>query len=954
LKDNLERSKYDEDNPYHGIDRAQAQRTAATGARSGTAKRYTASTTSHQPGWANGGAASRGAYDSGFAQQAGASRSKAWGGYGSYEESWDQKTPSGYSYQTHRTTRPATTADFEDPYDSYRKRDSAYGRTSGAHPTAPKYYNSAPNASATPRPKSTTGTNARYTANATPSATPAGFNIADYIRDAKAREAREEAEKRKQEADELKAKEQARLRREAEEEQKRAEEERAERHRKAREEREREQQRRRAEEAVRNSYADTNGYGGRSTPTPNGYGYQYSNETPSPYSSRKAEEDLLREADEKMRERGKAPKPQPHLGTQSRRTSRASMNPKPDGANWSKNHPLYETHGKPENWKSDKSYLQEDDIEVVEATPTTAEEPSKPNGGAQTDYFTETAPQTGPEYVRKDGTGVYPVPPSLFNFKAPVREKTPPAKTGYTMPGSYNMGGSWPAKAQKESSLSAEQDHGSGEETEPDEGNVEEAKKATGKSQDSYGPSGPPPVRPFSPPAKTDAPSGSKPSVNVFTFEEKPATPAKEDRKTPFSNKFDFAFASQPVNNFSSESPELRGGKAASTGSAPHLRPQSQPTHSQPHFAPPPSAPPNLQQQQQHRANNGGTSGFDNMASEFKKTLYEDLLKQAAFSASFDPQPSSASTGSTARRKKSVPSLKRMGSRAMHRTGSGRPIPGNPPKAAESETETDEPKSANTEKAAAGFGFEPMDAEPTGAPKTIPTNTTASRPTPPLANLANGVGRPSEKKAKVEGSSLDMSGLGAVPPLSRSPADVGLGSFESLKETLPFPSQAETKLQTPIGFNPLRMRNSMGSLKINDPFNFGNTPDLWSSFTLTPSEPPLVLPKPPGIPQLPRETSLDKYNRFYNSLGKYVEDWNRYESEVHNLRAELTRRTLRGSTTELLDTQDIVKYMDRVKSRDMVLDAAFSKARSRHLDALEKWVKLRKDVLKVMHQEQRD
>ncbi|KAA8914525.1 hypothetical protein FN846DRAFT_563894 [Sphaerosporella brunnea] len=865
LKDNLERSKYDEDNPYHGLDgaqRSQAHRTPASGARSGTAKRYTAGASTHTPGWSNG-TANRG-YESGFAQQAGATRSR-WGGYETYEETaWDPKgTP---AYQKYRGSR-----EYEDGHGPYTTKQSAYARTSAerTHPTAPKYHTSGPHASSSPRPKSTTGTNARYTSNAG-SAGSAGPNVGDYIREARAREEAEarkqqDAERRKQE-EEQKSREQEKLRREAAEELKRAEEERL---RKMKEARDRE--RRRAEEAVRNPYTDTNSYGGRSTPTPNGYGY-YPSES---YASRKDDDDLLREADEQMRERSRVPpRSQPHLGSHSRRTSRSSMKPKPEATTWPKNHRIYEHYDNPENWKNDKSHL--DDVEVVEVTPSDVD-PDKPGSGPN-DYFTETAPQTGPEYVRKDGTGVYPAPPFL-NVKIPAQEKASPAKPVFTGPGSYAMGGGSPPSRDKPEKADSPP---------PSSKKEEAAKPATSEPKDS-----------------------SKPDVNVFAFEERAPTPAKEETKTPFGKPFDFSFASRPVSAFSSNSPESRGGKAASTGSAPHLRPQSQPVQIHTPFVPPPSAPPNLQQQQQG-SNSGVTSGGEDF-SQFKRKLYENLLKQAAFS--FDPpEQTNTSSGATARH---------------------------------SETETDEP--ATTEQPPAeGFGYEPMDAEPTGAPKTIPTPTTP-RPTPPMTNLANGVRRPSsEKKAKPSGSSLDMSGIGAVPPLSRSPADVGLGGFESLKETLPFPSQAETKPPLTARYNNgQRMRGaSMSNLRTDFTFQA-----FWS-MSQTPSEAPFHPPTPPGIPQLPKETSLDKYNRFYHSLGKYVEDWNRYEAKVHELRAELARKTLRVSSTELLDTQDIVKYMERVKTKDTLLDKAFTKARDRHLNALDSWVRLRESVLKVAHQEQ--
>jgi len=101
----------------------------------------------------------------------------------------------------------------------------------------------------------------------------------------------------------------AQLRRELEEQLKRQEEERL----------------RRAEAALRNPYLGSNGYDGRSTPTPTGYPYIYPTDIPSPYTSRKDEEDLLREIVQIFKERGKSAKP--HLSSQSKRRSKSQLRP---------------------------------------------------------------------------------------------------------------------------------------------------------------------------------------------------------------------------------------------------------------------------------------------------------------------------------------------------------------------------------------------------------------------------------------------------------------------------------------------------------------------------------------------------------------------------------------------------------------------------------------------------
>jgi len=436
LRDNLERSKYDEDNPYHGRDHERSSTSRAqNGTRSGTAKRYATGPSAHTPGWTNGTA--RG-YE-GFPQQASSAKPKGWYPYEEYEG----KTHSGFTYQTGYRASTSAKPEYEDhTYGTYRahKKESAYARTSAerTHQASAKYPTHSSSSSSSPRPKSTSGTNphsgtnTRY-ASASTNATPAGSSgIADYIRERRAKEMAAEEEKKRKEIEEKRIRERdAQLRREAEEQLKRQEEERL---RKA-------QERRRAEAAARNPYFESNGYGGRSTPTPTGYPYSYPADIPSPYASRKDEEDLLREVDQKFKERGKSAKP--HLSSQSKRRSKSQLKPGSGGTPPSKwANPAFSSHGIPEDWKQEKTGAE--DIDVVEATPTAKDSPK--------DYFTRS-PNIGPEYVRKDGTGVYPAP--QFSFKDPVTEKSTPTKTHAdrpqpTMPGSYGPAGGSPGLSTKE------------------------------------------------------------------------------------------------------------------------------------------------------------------------------------------------------------------------------------------------------------------------------------------------------------------------------------------------------------------------------------------------------------------------------------------------------------------------------------------------------------------------
>jgi curved DNA-binding protein CbpA len=391
LRDQLERSKYDEDNPHHGLERSSYR--TSTGVRSGTAKRY--ATPSHTPGWANGTTRD---YE-GFAQQAAGSsaKPKTWNTNYDKHEEWDNaaKTNSGFSYQT-GGYRPSTRASAEYE-DSYReKRESAHAKTSSQreqHSHGGGRYGGHNTSSGSPRPKSTTGTNAhsgtsaRYTAQS-PNLAPGGFNIADYIREKKAKEEAAAEEKRKQEAEEQKA------RREVEEQLKRQEDE-----RKAKE-----KDRRRAEaEANRNFHESS--YGAR-----NGYPYSYSTES-SPYT-RKDDEELQREAEEKVKERSQSANfhGQPSYSRKYSRVPSASRSRATDSrARWTKDHPLHEYYADPENWKHDKSH---DDVEVVEATPTDHESDKY---GAEKGYFGR-----GQNRSYRDGAGVYTPP---FSFRAPPKEK---------------------------------------------------------------------------------------------------------------------------------------------------------------------------------------------------------------------------------------------------------------------------------------------------------------------------------------------------------------------------------------------------------------------------------------------------------------------------------------------------------------------------------------------------
>lgn len=207
----------------------------------------------------------------------------------------------------------------------------------------------------------------------------------------------------------------------------------------------REQERRRAAEASRDPYSEINGFGfaGCSTPTPRSYSYGFPPPGPSsPYTPTEKEEDLLKEADEKMK--AKAAKhplhhSHPNLSSHSRRRSKPSMKPKPEASPSAKYNPIFD-QGIPENTNGDRPPPARVDVDVVEATPTDRTSPR--------DYFSKL-PNDGPGYIREDGTGVYPAPP--FSFRVPVfgkdRDKSTPTKSRAdrpSMPGSFEAAGDSP------------------------------------------------------------------------------------------------------------------------------------------------------------------------------------------------------------------------------------------------------------------------------------------------------------------------------------------------------------------------------------------------------------------------------------------------------------------------------------------------------------------------------
>lgn len=219
LKDQLERSKYDEDNSYHGLPEGSRPK-----AKSSTAKRYTAGggpSTGPAPGWTTGAANFT---TRGFAHQAHTPSSRHTGTHkSSYEEfptgspytGGARKQRSGYDYANgfrpppQQPPKPAAT-DFGDDYEGFssyydrdrsyvhsesppRARESAYARTSQRQSNTTPTGTSMPKASSsTRRAHSTVG------GQRDPGSQGPDFNIGAYIKERRAKE--EEQARRDEEA----------------------------------------------------------------------------------------------------------------------------------------------------------------------------------------------------------------------------------------------------------------------------------------------------------------------------------------------------------------------------------------------------------------------------------------------------------------------------------------------------------------------------------------------------------------------------------------------------------------------------------------------------------------------------------------------------------------------------------------------------------------------------------
>lgn len=327
LKDQLERSRYDEDNSYHGLPEGSRPK-----AKSSTAKRYTAGgpSTGPPPDWTTGTPSFT---PRGFAHQPHTTSSRHTGTHkSSYEEfptgspynGGARKQRSGYDYSSNfrqpqqppKPPRPAAT-DFNDEYDAFRggyysqdrsyvhpespprARESAYARTSQ------RQSNTTP--TGTSMPKATSSTRRAHSSvggQRDPGSQGADFNIGAYIKERRAKE--EEQARRDEEAarkieDEKRDREEATRRAERKEEMRRREFENKKRADELRKEADLRREAEAAEEeAIRHQDESSRNYWGGQTDS--SYSRNEFARGPPVFPGGIKEDDLLRTVDERLAE----------------------------------------------------------------------------------------------------------------------------------------------------------------------------------------------------------------------------------------------------------------------------------------------------------------------------------------------------------------------------------------------------------------------------------------------------------------------------------------------------------------------------------------------------------------------------------------------------------------------------------------------------------------------------
>lgn len=906
LKDQLERSKYDEDNQYHGLPESQRPKP-----KSKTATRYTSSSSTGATGATPSWGAPPTTFGRGFTQaqahttpssrHTGAHKSAYEDFTSTYGSARRQRSGgferSGFDYaNSYRATPPKpATNDFDDSYDGYydrsgyrpgspRDRESAYARTSSQRQSTTTPAGTPKPSTSARRAHSTVGGNRDPTAGT-------DFNIGAYIKERRAMVEEEEA---RQKEEERRRKEEAAAERERE--RRRAEEKKRKEDQRRRDEKKAQEELRRAEEEARRAAEEEEEEKRRTQRWPQSETSQYSRsefraDPPVFYGLR--DEDLSRTADERLAE-GRRSKT-----ATSRSNSRRSPN-KPNTTRRDNERATNDTDGWGAKSGSDHSGTY---------PRFTSVNPDEEQNYYDVKRNQRDTQQRWEEMLKKgsDSNNVHGHGRTKSETQPRERPSSPdrPRTSG---PHSATDSGSGESKGQSPS--------------------FEPSKRRQSSTDFSF---------------KFPTPGMAR--VDSYRSEPHISPPPPQD--SPFQKTPDFNFhtARDIPNPFTYISPEDNGIHNSNRlhATAPFTRPQSQPIYpTQKQTVPKPRPTPQPHQQQRQQMQPPQQPNF----SEFKKELWDNLNQIA-----FEPRPSTSP-----KKKKSAASFK---SFSKYRSKSKESVNLNSMAArVESEEESDDissPKQKNFNQGATpqsppiGDGeFEPMDTAPdTGIPD--PINIPAMRlnghmgPRSPMGNISSRAPTPISPRSTKEDGLDTMHTLGSVHPLKanpletmgsmattapfiRNPAEVGLNGFEELKDNLPFPSRASN---TPKPHFP----GPLPKLR----------PDLRDIYgPATPMEDTFTTPTPPKVPKTPAEIDLPTYNRFFVSVEGYVENWNAYEDKVRRQQANLSSRSLKDVD---LNKDAIKNYIRRVREQDFVLEESYRQAREKHMAALEDWLRYREKLV---------
>lgn len=907
LKDNLERAKYDEDNPYHGYPEGTFPQPSK---KSGTAKRYT--TAAQQQPQSQWTASSSSTFSArGFAHQSGGARPSAYKTtYGGHPEGSYRKSRSGYDHNGAYRTAAGHDDSYGGFYGGYRPdspRD--YDRSSSSR-TGPRQSTATPNSSA----KTASSSSPRARPNSTPNppqtdpaAPTPDYDLAAYIRERQAREAAAELEQKKREEEEASRARQAEMEEYAKKAEKLRKDE--ERLNKERERAKAEKEARRAEEEEarlrRQQWNETNGHHSR-----NGYSQAdppFAN--PFPY----AEEDLEKKVNEELR----AAKTKSAASTASKqRSKRSPTKPRSQRSHES------DTNGYADGWSKPG---ENSDNSGGFAYPF----PKGEDGGERfmEKILRKERERVAAEKQQETSGGQWENPSRENGSRSHTRTKSdprPPGRQGsFTQPETARSSPPSPC-------------------AEPESQSPRIA-SPTPRRTDSQFRS----VPYVTPDLTTDHTNFSGSS---FQYDSVPDGPARKDsyhtpeaatmpmgQESPFSKDPDFRFFDNkpqidPFNYTTTE--ELFPPKQS------FARPQSQPVYpTQPQHAPVPRQTPQPHTQQQHQARQQP----DNPP--FKETLWDNLINTTKAFDYRHEVPTAALRS---------PKKKMSGSSISKGKGKGRettltPDPINLPthnftgaKYEQCPIDTTDPikpepmensKSQTSHQTTVEDDVDAMDTAPdTG----VPSPTVGIGPKLPRLSI----GRPANSSPASPRSPLpgqlggldNLSKFMSVPPFKH--ASAGLENFDEIKSNLPLPSQVS--IQARQGPTPT----------LKGKFPKVPKPDIRDLYEpQTPAEEPFAVPLPPKIPKTPRAVTLESYNTLFYRIEPYIKKWNEYEGKYNDLHTRLSSSGLHHVIT--LDGNTITNYIARVREKDTILEDSYRQAREKHMQALEGWVNYRKAILEL-------